>query len=68
MILEVLDNDCVRRIIIQAAEIIALRERDLGCIIVTRDWEFYSCTSIDKVLNKLRELFVDKWSLEEIDS
>jgi hypothetical protein len=67
MILEVLDNNCEHRIIIQADQIIALRERDLGCIIVTRDWEFRSSTSIEGVLEKLRELFIDKWSLEDTE-
>jgi hypothetical protein len=65
MILTVLDSDGKKLIVIQAAEIIALRERDIGCIIVTRDWEFRSSTSIEEVLEKLRELFVDKWSLEK---
>lgn len=67
MIITILDNDIKHRIIIQAAEIIALRERDVGCIIVTRDWEFRSSTPIDEVLEKLRELFVDKWSLEDTE-
>lgn len=68
MIITILDNDIKHRIILQSDQIIALRECDVGCIIVTRDWEFRSSTSIEEVLEKLRELFVDKWSLEEIDT
>jgi hypothetical protein len=67
MIITILDNDSRHRIIIQADQIIALRERDVGCIIVTRDWEFRSSTPIDEVLEKLRELFIDKWSLEDTE-
>jgi hypothetical protein len=67
MIITILDNDSKHRIIIQADQIIALRERDVGCIIVTRDWEFRSNTPIDEILEKLRELFVDKWSLEDTE-
>jgi hypothetical protein len=67
MIITILDNDSKHRIIIQADQIIALRERDVGCIIVTRDWEFRSSTPIDEVLEKLRELFIDKWSLEDTE-
>jgi hypothetical protein len=67
MIITILDNDTKHRIILQADQIIALRERDVGCIIVTRDWEFRSSASIEEVLEKLRELFVDKWSLEDTE-
>jgi hypothetical protein len=67
MIITILDNDAKHRIILQADQIIALRERDVGCIIVTRDWEFKSSASIEEVLEKLRELFVDKWSLEDTE-
>lgn len=65
MIITILDNDAKHRIILQADQIIALRERDVGCIIVTRDWEFRSSTPIEEVLQKLRDLFVEKWSLEK---